>query len=192
MPRMSAFLLVAFAVVLTPALAIAQTQTTQQEPIDPQLKADILHLLELTHSLERAQTGIRAGFELMRPHLIASLPEMPNRDKIVADYGDRLSALPQSPAFIDGLVAIYARYFSDDDIKALAQFYDTPAGQHFNQRSDDIAKDSMQLGQQLAAANMTTVVAQVCRDYPELQNRPHFCPGSEDGKSQVSTDPGRN
>ena len=189
MPRTSALLVAALAVVVTPAVAAAQTQAAQPAPIDPRLKADILHMLELTHSLERAQTGIRAGFELMRPHLIASLPDMPNRDKIVADYGERLSALPQSPSFIDGLVAIYAKYFSDDDIKALAQFYATPAGQHFNERSDDIAKDSMQLGQQLAMANMSAVVAQVCRDYPELQGRPHFCPGPEENKGQVATEP---
>jgi len=29
------------------------------------------------------------------------------------------------------MVATYAKYFSDDDIKGMIQFYETPAGQHY-------------------------------------------------------------
>jgi len=70
------------------------------------------------------------------------------------------------------------QYFPDDDIKALAQFYATPAGQHFNEHSADTATDSMKLGQEFAAANMGRIFAQICSDYPELQGKAQFCSAS--------------
>jgi len=56
-----------------------------QPNIDPALRADILHLLEVTHSVERTQLGVRVAFQSMRPHLLNAVPATPNRDKIVPE-----------------------------------------------------------------------------------------------------------
>ena len=82
-------------------------------------------------------------------------------------------------------MAIYAKYFSDEDIKALLQFYATPVGQRFNQHSDNIAIDSMTFGQQFAAAHMSKVFAGIWTDYPELRNTAKFCAVSEANKVQA-------
>lgn len=153
--------------------------------IDPQFKADILHLLDVTHATEKAQTASRSVFDSLRPQLLASMPDTPNREKIVTAYSEKLVALFQGDEFKDGMVAVYARYFSDDDVKALAQFYETPAGQHFNEHSSDIVTDSMKIGQQLATENMQRIFSELCKEYPELQGQAQFCPASEDKKSQL-------
>src|SRR5580693_7367660 len=46
--------------------------------IDPQLKTDILHFLDVTHAVDRAQTAARAAFETLRPQLLAAMPNTPN------------------------------------------------------------------------------------------------------------------
>jgi TonB family protein len=158
----------------------------KQELIDPDLKADILKLLEVTHSVDRAQAGIRMSFEAMKPRLLTAIPETPNRDKIVADYGEKLAALFQSREFIDGITAVYAKYYSDEDVKALAQFYETPAGRNFNVHSADVQTESMKFGQQFAVRGLNEIVAEICNEYPELKGQAKFCSGSGDNKPRLT------
>jgi TonB family protein len=153
--------------------------------IDPQLKADILHLLDVTHAVERAQSQGRTAFEPLRAQVTASMPATPNREKIVSAYFDKILALFQAPEFTDDLVSVYSRYFSDDDVKALTQFYQTPAGQHLNDHLGDIMADSMKDGQQLIASHFDVIFSELCKEYPELQGEAKFCPASSDRKSQL-------
>jgi TonB family protein len=153
--------------------------------IDPQFKADILHLLDVTLGVERAQSVSRPAFDALRPQIMASMPATPNREKIVSAYLDKLVALFQSPDFIDGIVAVYAKYFSDDDVKAATQFYETPAGQHLNEHLGEVMAGSMKVGQQLATRNLERIFSELCLEYPELQGQAKFCPASSDKKSQL-------
>jgi hypothetical protein len=175
MPRISVLAAVTFGLLLSPAAAKAQDATSYGKPIDPQFKADILRLIELTHAVEAARKGARASAEWVRPRLVAVLPATSNREKIASDYIERVEAIPQSEEFVDGLVAIYAKYFSDEDVKALAQFYTTPAGQHFTKHAADVSMASMKLGQEVVAEKLGGVFAAVCSDHPELQGQVKFC-----------------
>src|SRR5215470_11213712 len=161
-------------------------QASPGASIDPQLRADILHMLEMNHALEKAQSTMRSMFDTMRPQLTATLPATPNRDKIVNAYLEKLVGLALRPEFTDGIVAVYAKYFSDDDIKALAQFYQTPAGQHFNDHLSDVMSDSVKFGQQLFMQNMNGIFGELCKEYPELQGQAKFCPASGEKTSQLS------
>jgi len=152
------------------------TPKTDDQTIDPQLKADILHLFDVMHLQTRATDMGRAMFQTLRPTLLASLPPTPKRDEIADAYGDRLFALFSSQDFIDRSVALYAKYFSDADVKALADFYQTPAGQHFNDVSGKVASEGVQIGQRLALENLPAILKSLCRDFPELKGAASFCP----------------
>jgi hypothetical protein len=178
-----------FAALLFPAAVGAQEQAATSSPIDPQLRADILRLIQLTRAVERAEEGARASAESLRPRLLAALPPSRNREKIVADYVEKVASIPQTPDFVDGLVAIYAKYFSDEDLKALTQFYDTPAGRHFNEHAGDVAMDTMKLGREVVALKLPATLAAVCADYPELQDQSRICSSSPGAKGQVAADP---
>lgn len=153
--------------------------------IDPQFRADALQMLTLTHAQERSQAGMRAMFDGLRPQLTASLPPTPNRDKIVSAYEEKLVALATLSEFSDAIVAVYARYFSDDDIKAMIQFYETPAGQHYAEHLGDVTADSVKAGQQLAANNLQRIFRELCSEYPELQGQANFCPASDKSTGQL-------
>ena len=153
--------------------------------VDPQLKADILRLLEATHTVDKAQAGMHQAFEAMRPQLLESLPDTPNREKIASTYEDNLVALTKTPEFTDRVIEVFSKYFSDDDVKALAAFYETPAGQHFVDHSGDVTTDSMKAGQEIATENLTRIFSELCKEYPELQGQADFCPAVQDKKSQI-------
>jgi len=131
-------------------------------------------------------------FESLTPALRASLPPTPNRDQIVSAYADRLVALFRSQEFVDRSVELYARYLSDDDVKALAEFYKTPAGQHFNAASPQLATEGARIGQDLARKNIPDILRSLCRDFPELHGAANFCPANKlEKKGQlIGPDPG--
>jgi hypothetical protein len=150
-------------------------------PIDPQLKTDILHPFDAKHlQAQSTQTG-RA--ESMRPFLLASLPPTTTRGTILDAYVDKLLDLFKSDDFTDRVAAVYAKHLSDDDIKALIKFYETPAGQHFSAASPQLMGELNEIGQRLAMENMSRILKELCKEHPELQGVAKFCPAAEDKKS---------
>jgi len=168
----------------TPAAAGAPTANMppapvpqgQPAPIDPQLKADLLHLFQVMKLKELIAASMRETLDQMRPQLIQSLPATPNRDKIVDEYLNKLVEIGQSDDVINGRVAIYAKYLSDADVKALIVFYQTPAGQHYDAAESKIFAQSTDFDQQNIAQHKPQIVTGLCTDFPELQGQVRFCP----------------
>jgi TonB family protein len=156
-------------------LTIAPTKGLATTPIDPQLKADILHLIELTHLKERQEKTMREIFDSMRPILTATIPITPDREKIVNSYIDKLVALLQSDDFKNRLVAAYAQNLTDDDVKAASAFYETPAGQHYLESSLKLTPELMKIGQEIARDNISFILESLCKEYPELKGEAKFC-----------------
>lgn len=150
--------------------------------VDPQLKADVLHLLEVTHFKDRTAEGGQRMLEPMRPLLRSTLPETPNREKILDAYIAKLLALMQSDDFTDRVVTIYAKYFSDEDVRAMTQFYATPTGQHFNSVMTDFIGDISRAGQTVATDRLPDILHQLCSEYPELQDSRTLCTATEPEK----------
>ncbi len=154
--------------------------------IDPQLKADILHLFDVMKVRDLMGTAMKTMIDNARPQILASLPLTPNRDKIADSFTDKLTALLKSDEFLDAGAAVYAKYLSDDDIKALTAFYETPAGQHFNSVASKIFSESAQLGDMLTRQNIPRILKEICDEYPELQGEARFCPKIEPGAGNQS------
>jgi TonB family protein len=151
--------------------------------VDPKTKEDALHLFEVMHLSDRMTEQARTVFQAMRPTILASLPPTANRDKIADAYEDKLAHLLTTPDVMDQLAEIYARYLSDDDIKAVGEFYQTPAGQHYFAFMPQLTAEAMQVGQNAALGNMKQVFKELCKEYPELQATASFCPKDQNKKS---------
>jgi TonB family protein len=149
---------------------------TDAQAIDPQFKADILHLFDVMHLRSRTSEISHTMFQSLRPAVVASLPPTPNRERIADSYEQRLAALLASREFIDREAALYAKYLSDEDVKALSDFYQTSAGQHFNDATAQLTAASSQAGQEMVAENLPSILRGLCADFPELQGAAPFCP----------------
>lgn len=93
-------------------------QTSVKAVQDPQLRADLLHLLEVIDFQGQSTEVGRNLFESIRPMITSSLPASPNREKIVDAYLQKLLKLFQSEEFKEGIISAYAKYFNDEDVKA--------------------------------------------------------------------------
>ena len=159
----------------TPAGAGVYTQLVPESSVDPQLRDDLLHLFEAMHFKENAMKGGRQIFESLRPALMASLPATPGRERITDAYIDKLLGLLQSDSYTDRVIAIYVKYFSDEDVRGLIEFYQTPTGQHFNAAMPQLLGDLNAIGQKLAMDNLPAIFRQLCKEFPELRDDARFC-----------------
>ena len=110
----------------------------------------------------------------------------PNRDKILDSYLEKVTSAIKSDEFLDAGAAVYAKYLSDDDVKALTAFYETPAGQHFNAAASKIFAESAEVGQELMRKNLPRILESLCDEYPELQGEAQFCPKVAPGAGNQS------
>jgi hypothetical protein len=78
---------------------------------------------------------------------------------------------------MDSMVAVYANAFTDDDVKVLINFFQTPAGRHYNDASTQLFLASNDAAQALAKKHLPDIQRSLCEEYPELQGEAKFCPG---------------
>jgi TonB family protein len=156
----------------------------ETKPIDPVLRADILKLFDATGLRQNAVIAGKAMSEAIRPVILKSLPDMPQREEIADAYMEKLFALVDSPQFVDRAVEVYAKYFTDEDVQALTEFYKTPAGQHLNATTPKLLPDMNKMGQQLAADNMNAIWTEMCKTYPQLKGKTTYCPADKENQSQ--------
>jgi TonB family protein len=156
-----------------------ETPSQDSRQSDPQLMADIRHLFDAMRLQAKEEDAAHVMFKVLRPTILASLPPTPNREKIADAYGEKFAALLSSQEFLDRMAALYAKYLSDDDIKALAAFYETPAGQHYNEFSGKVEAEAGEIGQQLTRENLPNIYKSLCQDFPELNGVAKFCPSDQ-------------
>jgi TonB family protein len=151
------------------------TVNAASDTIDPQFAADVQRLMDLTHLKQKQEEVMRNMLDSMRPTLTASFPNTANREKIIDAYGNKLIGLVQSDDFKQKLITLYARYLTDDDVKAAIAFYETSAGQHVLESSMKLAPELMAAGQQIAVDNLSSIFQDLCKEFPELQGEAKFC-----------------
>jgi TonB family protein len=163
----------------------ASTEAPTPKPVDPQLKADILHLMNVTHFKEKQDSGMRSVLDTMRPAMLAGIPNTPNREKILNSYIDKLVGLIESENFTDAVTELYAKYLTDADVKAASAFYETPAGQHYLESTEKLMPEAMATGQRIASENIPTILKDLCKEYPELEGEAKFCGAPDPTKKSL-------
>jgi hypothetical protein len=143
-------------------LLCARPAAAQQQAIDDSLRADIEKLMQVTGA---AQIGMQIASGVSA-QLIASFkqsqPDIPDRALTIArevldkEFANLFSG-PQS--MLQELVPVYAKYFTQDDIRGMLAFYESPLGKKMVQTMPAVAQDSMAVGQRWAQTAMPRVMA---------------------------------
>lgn len=114
-------------------------------------------LMELTH----ADDLIRQLEPQAINPLLASLKQMnPGREQEIQTLAesDLLPAITKSTAaLMPRLVAIYASHYSEDDLRAIIAFYQTPAGQRLIASLPAITQESAAAGQEWGKQTLVSV-----------------------------------
>ena len=136
--------------------------------IDPAKEADIRRLLEATGTTTLMQQVMDNMQKSLKPVLTNSFPPGEYREKLVDLFFEKFRSKLDTKRLVDLAVARYDEQFSDEDIKRLIAFYETPLGQKavsaLPKLTIELQQDGQSLGQQMGRESMIEVLA----EHPEL------------------------
>ena len=147
----------------TGAAALAEEQTAASE----EMRADIEHLIKLTGAMDDKvidQMGSVMA-QQMAQLTGATTPEAAARcvEIAIEAVGEILS----DGKFMDDIVAIYAKYYSHDDIRQMIAFYDTPAGKKTIEVMPQLMAESVQVSMKWMAQMNPVIQERVTKQLRE-------------------------
>jgi len=122
-----------------------------KKSISKSKRADIEMLLELTGALRIGSQMSQFFVTQMTKSIKEARPDIPeDMFKVLADEvnGTINGAMKQKEGFVDLVIPIYDKYYSEADIKALIKFYQTDIGKKTIKVMPMLIGESMKLGQE--------------------------------------------
>ena len=138
------------------SLAQASAQARKGSAVDPAHRADIERLMETTGAsalgAQMASTvsdaflnGFKQTQQVIPPRVIEVVREVLNTEFEQAFNAGEMK---------DRQIALYAKYFTHDDVKGLLTFYQTDLGRKAIAAMPNLAREGAAIGEQWARANM--------------------------------------
>src|SRR5580704_12201695 len=131
------------------AAAEDQTSPTAAKPIDPLKDADIHSLMELIGAKDQMQDALANSSEQYREKLLATVANNDKGQAFVASFIESYQKKFDVDQLTERLVRLYDKHYTDDEIKALLQFYGSPLGQK-------VAAETPKIAREIQAASRTT------------------------------------
>lgn len=136
------------ALALLALIAVRSSPVLSQSPPPP----DAARLAAAKSMMEAA--GVSAQFDQMMPLLVGQISQSfaALRPDKAAEINETFVVVTQrflerKGALIETVAAIYARALAEEDLKAIADFYTSPAGLRFKAVQPDIMRQSILAGQ---------------------------------------------
>jgi uncharacterized protein len=153
-------------------LLAASFAAGQQPKASVRQEADIRQLLQLTGVAEAVSEQMDQLAEQLKPVVEKSLPPGERRHEIAENFTKRFRARATPEALTKLMVPIYAKYLTDEDVKSLVRFYESPAGQRLLKVMPQMMKEAGEAGREWGTQMATQVVEEMAKDYPELRQNP--------------------
>jgi len=132
-------------------------------------QADIRRLLELTGAAGLAAQSMDGLEKSIRSLMSDSLPPGDYRDQLVDLFFQKFRSKRDAAQLVDLVIPIYDKYYTDEEIKSLIQFYETPVARKMLAVLPKVLEESQaagnKWGEDLGRESMTEVLA----EHPELQ-----------------------
>lgn len=115
---------------------VAEPEKAEPAAVSPEFQKDIQKFLEVTRAEAQGRQMMKAMFGQFKQ----AMPQIP------AEYWDTFLAKIDFKEFTAMLVPIYAKHMSQEDIKGLTAFFQSPLGQRMIDAQPAISTDSMKAG----------------------------------------------
>jgi TonB family protein len=154
-----------------------ETSTNERitSEVDPQFREDVAKLFQLAIYRQSSERDAIPEVVSILIHTAPSFDDLPNKDALLDAYRNKLLSILESSELTDRISEVYAKYLSDDDIKSLTLFLESPAGQHFRAAELDLDNGVAQAAIQLAHEQIPEINKEFCREHPELQGKTPIC-----------------
>lgn len=147
-------------------------QTAPQTPpvkVDPAKEADIRKLLEISGSAKLSEEMVASSSEQLKTNILKSLQPNDQTQKIVDSFLRRYKAKFTTDQLNALIIPIYDKYLTDDDIKALIEFYQTPLGQRAVKALPLIGREAQAAAFEFNQSVVQQVVKEVQDEFPQLK-----------------------
>lgn len=152
-----------------PQPAVAPTQSAAAPAIDPAKEADIRRLLDLVGTAAMVEQVVGRTEQSLNPVLANSLPPGDYRDRLIQLFFEKFNSKFTSQKILDLAVARYNENFSDEEIKGLVDFYQTPLGHKvatvLPTLMAELQQDGGTMGRELGRESMMEVL----QEHPDLR-----------------------
>lgn len=146
----------------------AQPAGLEQAKMDPAKEADIRRLLDVVGTKGLVKQLMDSMEKNLKPMMVNSLPPGHYRNRLVELFFEKFETKADPQQLIDMAVPGYDKYLSDEEIKGLISFYQTPLGQKalavLPKLSMELQSQGSKWGQELGRQCMLEVLA----EHPEL------------------------
>ncbi|HET7841242.1 MAG TPA: DUF2059 domain-containing protein [Terriglobia bacterium] len=159
---------IGFLVVLSSPMVFAG----QKPQITPPQEAEIRELLRVTGMTETVGRQMNQMADQLKPLLENSLPPGQRRHEIVETFTKKFLARANSEALLQQIIPIYAKYMSEEDVKAVIRFYKSPAGQRLLKVMPEMMQESSEVGKQWGENLAREVMDEMAQEYPEMRQNP--------------------
>jgi uncharacterized protein len=169
----------------------AQTSSGQNAvpKIDPTKEADIRSLMELVGARDQVQDAVNNSSDQFRERLLATIP---NNEK-GQDFVNAFTASYQKKFDVDQmtsqLVSVYDAHFTDDEIKALLQFYGSPLGQKVAAEMPKINREIQSQSRSAAGKAAKEALQEVKAQNPGFGQAAHLGQGQGLGQRRWQRNP---
>lgn len=145
-----------------------QAAGLERAKIDPAKEADIRRLLDVTGTKALVKQLMDGMEKNLKPMMINSLPPGDYRNQLVDLFFEKFESKADPQQLLDMAVPGYDKYLSDEEIKGLIAFYQTPLGQKalevMPKLSAELQTQGAKWGQELGRQSMLEVLS----EHPDL------------------------
>jgi hypothetical protein len=144
----------------TQSLAQASAQARKGPAVDPALRADIERLMDITGVSTTSVQLAGAVTDAFLNGLKQTQPSVPPRVvEIVREVMNTEFAQAFNGSEIRGQqIALYAKYFTQEDVRGLLAFYETELGKKTIAAMPSLTREGAAMGEQWARVNMPRVL----------------------------------
>ncbi len=156
------FVLIIFALT---APAIGQTTDSNSEKKD-----NIRHLMTVMGVEKLTQTMLDQYLQAMKPILAKSSTNNEEVRKRLDRFSEIMSEEFKQVNLSSLHVELYDKYFTNDEIKGLIQFYESPVGKKYIEVLPAITQESMKRGMEVGSTVGQKALARLLEEFPELKS----------------------
>jgi uncharacterized protein len=141
------------------------------QPIDPAKEADIRQLMDAAGMRDMVTRMMATLEQSMRPMFVRSLPPGAYRERLVELFFEKFHANSDPEHILNLVVPVYAHNFSDDDIKGLIQFFQSPLGKNWVSLQPKLESEVAPAARSWGAEVGRDSMKQVLEEHPELEEQ---------------------
>jgi len=101
-----------------------------------------------------------------------NLPQNAQAKALMDEYKQKAVARMNADDLINLIVPIYDKHFSQDDIKNLIDFYQSPLGKRLLEVTPEITREMMAAGMKWGQGIADAVAKEIEQEHPELKTNP--------------------